>query len=413
MKIVKAYRFRLKTNVNIESKLEQFAGNCRFVWNKVLEINLARLNSGFKIMRYNESSFWLTLWKSTEEYAFLNNCPSQAMQQKLKDLDRAFGDCFDKKQRNKKRPKWRKKQLHNSFRYPQGFKISGNRVFLPKIGWVVFFSSRKVVGEQKNLTISKEGKYWFMSVQTEYEQEQQTIQNSDKEVGIDLGVSRLITLSDGRQVNSINAFKDRARKLSKAQKKLKLKRRFSGNWKKQMQKVRGVHRKISNIRKDYTHKLTTEICKNHAVIYVEALKIANMTKSAKGTQESPGTNVRAKSGLNRAILDQGWGELIRQLKYKSLYFGSKVVEINPKYTSQTCSRCGYVHKENRKSQSAFECISCNYTQNADLNAAKNILAAGQVVTACGEIAKANSMKQEPVVEAIQLPLGKPSGIFLL
>ena len=96
-----------------------------------------------------------------------------------------------------------------------------------------------------------------------------------------------------------------------------------------------------------------------------------------------------------------------------LPFFDKVVEINPKYTSQTCSRCGYVHKENRKSQSAFECISCNYAQNADLNAAKNILAVWQVATACGEIAKANSMKQEPVVEAIQLPLGKPSGIFLL
>ena len=132
------------------------------------------------------------------------------------------------------------------------------------------------------------------------------------------------------------------------------------------------------------------------MIVTEALKINNMSKSASSTIEGPGKHVRAKSGLNRAILDQGWSEFKRQLKYKLEWLGGVYVEVNPSYTSQKCSSCANIDKKSRISQSKFCCISCGHTENADLNAAKNILAAGHVVLACGEGALAASMKQEPL-----------------
>ena len=112
------------------------------------------------------------------------------------------------------------------------------------------------------------------------------------------------------------------------------------------------------------------------MIFIEDLKVSNMSKSAKGTTEEPGGNVRAKSGLNKSILDQGWHTFRQQLEYKSAWQGGIVVAIAPRYTSQTCSRCGHCAKESRQSQSEYLCVSCGYEANADVNAARNILAAG-------------------------------------
>lgn len=119
------------------------------------------------------------------------------------------------------------------------------------------------------------------------------------------------------------------------------------------------------------------------MVVVEALKITNMSKSAKGDIDNPGKNVQAKAGLNKSILDQGWGEFKRQLKYKLGWLSGTYVEVSPQYTSQKCSKCGNINKDNRKTQSNFCCITCNHTEHADINAALNILAAGHAVMACG------------------------------
>ncbi|MCC6978436.1 MAG: transposase, partial [Candidatus Melainabacteria bacterium] len=145
------------------------------------------------------------------------------------------------------------------------------------------------------------------------------------------------------------------------------------------------HAKIANKRNDYLHKLSTNISKSHVVICLEDLKVQKMTRSAKGTREKPGKNVGAKSGLNRSILDQGWYEFKRQLMYKQAWRGGYVVLVNPKYSSQQCSNCGFTSAENRRTQANFNCIGCNYVFNADWNAAKNILAAGRAAIACGDI----------------------------
>jgi len=184
------------------------------------------------------------------------------------------------------------------------------------------------------------------------------------------------------------------KKLLRLQRKLAQKKKFSSNWRKLLKKIQKIYNYIANKRKDYLHKVSTQLANSHSLIVMEELQIINMTKSAKGTMEKPGKNVKAKSGLNRSILNQGWHIFQKLIEYKMFWHGGRVVYVNPKYTSQKCNKCGYTSKENRKSQSTFQCIKCKCELNADLNASKNILAEGHSVIACGEGALVPSMSQE-------------------
>ena len=136
---------------------------------------------------------------------------------------------------------------------------------------------------------------------------------------------------------------------------------------------------------------------------LEDLKVANMSKSAKGTMENPGKNVAAKSGLNKSILDQGWFEFKRQLGYKLDWLGGELVLVNPRNTSRRCQKCGQVSAENRKTQAKFKCVSCGHEDHADINAAKNILTVGQTGMACGSNFTKRSSKQELLVQRELLP----------
>lgn len=394
----KSYKFRLNIKNSNQELFFKFAGCCRFVWNKALALNKDRLQNKHKILRYFENSFWLTLWKSSEEYGFLKSCSSHCLQQKLKDLDKAFKDCFDKKQPNKRFPKFKKKGAGESFRYPADFKINGNNIYLPKLGWFKFRQSRKLEGIAKNVTVSFKSNHWYVSIQTEMEVEN-PIHQSTSIVGIDQGVANFAALSDGSFLKPKNSFKTKANDLAKLQRSLARKVRFSNNFKKTKTKIGKLHTHIANIRQDFLHKLSSKISKNHAVIVMEDLKIYNMSKSAKGNAEKPGKNVKAKSGLNRVILDQGWSEFKRQLEYKSNWLGGKLLFVDPRYTSQTCCKCGSVSKENRKTQSKFKCMTCNHEDNADINAAKNILRAGHAQLAFGDIENISFQAKEPPSKA--------------
>jgi putative transposase len=380
MKIRKAYKFKLKTNSDLAHQLWLLAGHSRFVWNYFWRINQDRLSKSQKIMRYSEMDYWSKLLKQSDEYGFLSEAPAHIIQQKLKDLDRAYMDAFDKKQANKRLPNKRKKQLHNSFRFPSMMQcvIDNRRVKFPKLGWISFHKSQEIEGEPKNITISHKSGHWYMSIQVEVDIAQKNISH-ETAVGIDVGITKFATCAT---VNSDciyepkNSFRSIESKLGKAQRKLKHKKKFSRNWIKQTRRIQKLHSKAANIRNDYLHKVSTEICKNHAMIFIEDLKISNMSKSAKGTQEEPGRNIKAKSGLNKSILDQGWYKFRNQLEYKSNWQGGIVVAVEPRYTSQTCSDCGNKAKESRVTQSSFVCVSCGFEANADVNAARNILAAG-------------------------------------
>lgn len=172
--------------------------------------------------------------------------------------------------------------------------------------------------------------------------------------------------------------------------------KFSNNWKKEKGKVQGVHSHIANARKDFLHKVTTAISKNHALVCIEDLQIRHMSKSSKGTREKQGKMVRQKVGLNRSILDQGWGEFRRQLDYKMTWNGGILLAVPPHNTSQTCPCCAQVSKCNRLTQAKFLCVYCGYENNADVVGAINILERGHCLLSCGKLVQsALSMKQEP------------------
>ena len=391
--IRKAYKFRLKTNREIEEKLIRFCGSSRFLWNKALAINLERLKNRQPILRYNELAFWLVLWKQSDEYSFLKECPSQILQQKLMDLERAFMDSFDKNQPLKGISVFKKKGMGDGIRFPQGCEIDNRRLCLPKIGWISFHKSCPIYGKVKNITISKKGGKWYVSIQVE--QKVQTRKHpSDSEIGLDAGVKCFAAFSDGTMVEGVHSFKKHEKALVREQRKLSRKVKGSENWKKQKEKITRLHHTIADVRSDFLHKLSTEISKNHLKVYVEGLRVKNMSASAKGTLEDPGRNVKAKSGLNKSILDQGWFEFRRQLAYKLSWKGGMLVEVDYRHTSQTCSCCGHTAKENRKSQAIFICLACGYEENADANAAKNILTVGQTGMAC-QANRTSGRQQEP------------------
>ncbi|MDQ7005065.1 MAG: transposase [Ghiorsea sp.] len=279
---------------------------------------------------------------------------------------------------------------------PQGISVDGNRIKLPKLGYIKFRKSRDIEGKIKSATVSRNGKHWYVSILCELEVAE-PIHPSSSAVGIDRGASIMAACSDGKTYIGAKAYRKHEKRLAKAQRILARRVKFSNNWHKQKEKVQNIHSKISNMRRDALHKASTEISKNHAMIFMENLGVSRMSKSAKGNSEKHGVNVKAKSGLNKSILDAGWAMFATMLEYKQRWKGGMVEYVPVAYTSQRCSQCQYTSKDNRVSQSKFECRACGYQVNADFNAALNILAAGHAVLACGVDAIATTVKQEPVL----------------
>lgn len=402
MLIQKAYKYRLEPTDRQAQRLRQLCGCARFVWNYALAETLSILDAGGKIPSYFDLSKMLTDWKKLSDLAFLAEGYTDNLQQKLKDLRGAWKRCFDKSLAAEK-PVFKKKSKGNdSIRFVNFNKyceLDYRRVKLPSaLGWVKFRQSRKVDGVIKNCTISQHAGHWYVSFQVE-QIVAEPAHTSTSAVGLDAGIAKLITLSDGTIFQPVNSFKANQDKLARLQRVLARKAKFSANWKKQKAKISRLHSQIANIRRDYLHKATTTISKKHAMIVIEDLKVSNMSKSAAGTKDRPGRNVAAKSGLNRAILDQGWHEMRRQLTYKQAWLGGDVLAINPAYTSQKCACCGHTAKVNRQTQANFVCTACGYSANADINGARNILAAGHAVLACGGTAHSGRpLKQEPDAE---------------
>lgn len=367
MKIRKAYKFRLKPSKDQCQQMVSFAGHTRFLWNTALALNFSRLKNKHRILYYQELDFWSKLWKKSEEYSFLRECPAHILQQKLKDLDRAFRDAFDKKQPNKRMPKFKKRLQGDSFRFPAPSQVNQEyrHITFPKLGRIRFYRSRAIEGAIKNYTISRRGQHWYVSIQVEMELSSEVRVSTSKPIGLDMGVKYFVTTSEGEQVLPKNSFRRLEKQLAIKQRRFSRKKRFSENWKKARNKVNKIHQKITDVRRDFQHKLSTKICKNHAIIVVEALKIKNMSRSARGTVDQPGSNVNAKSGLNKSILDQGWYEFRRQLEYKSAWRNGLVVEVAAQYTSQRCSCCQHVARENRQTQEKFACIQCHKKMNAE------------------------------------------------
>jgi putative transposase len=394
MQRLQAYKYELMPTGNQQRDMRRFAGSCRFVFNKALALQTANHEAGNRFIRYVEMANLLPAWKT--EFSWLKESPSQALQQALKNLDRAFVNFFEKRTDY---PRFKKRGLADSFRFPQGFKLDqdNSRVFLPKLGWMRYRNSRDVLGKVKNITVSSRNRRWFVSIQTEREVKQ--VFADGNAVGIDMGVVRFATLSDGTFVPPLNIVKRFAAELRKAQQAMSRKKKFSKNWKKAKARIQCIHVRIANARRDYLHKTSTAISKYHAMVVVEDLQVSNMSRSAAGTVEQPGRKVKQKSGLNKAILDQGWSEFRRQLEYKMRWSGGLFLAIPPQNTSRTCPCCEHISGDNRKFQAVFACVECGFTENADMVGAINVLRAGHARLACEVNGEASRQQQEPTKAA--------------
>lgn len=381
MQRLQAFKYELRPDGQQKRQMRRFAGSCRFVFNKALALQKERYEQGEKKLGYAGLCRLLTEWRNSLETAWLSDAPVHPLQQTLKDLERAYGNFFAKRADF---PRFKKKGMSDSLRYPDPKQIkldqANGRIFLPKLGWLRYRTSREVSGMVKNVTISQSCGKWYVSIQTEREVEQ-PIAHGDA-VGIDMGTVRFATLSDGTYYTPLNSFKRHEAALRRAQQAMSRKAKFSHNWKKAKERVQRIHSRIGSARRDYLHKCSTTISQNHAMVCIEDLQVRNMSRSAAGTAEAPGRNVRAKCGLNKAILDQGWFEFRRQLDYKLAWNGGHLVAVPPHNTSRTCPCCGHVSKDNRQTQARFACIGCGFEENADVVGAINVLRAGHARLAC-------------------------------
>jgi putative transposase len=313
-----------------------------------------------------------------------------APQEALRDFDKAFSNFYLGLKTGKSIgfPRFKKKGVHDSFRLYGSIRFIGRLIQLPRLGRIRIKEKREHYfnGRILSATITRKADKWFVSVTVEMEiADHEPVYGSP--IGVDLGVKILATLSDGTTFRNRRSLERRLRKLRRLSKSLSRKKKGSRNKKKARLRLAKLHLKISNIRQDTLHKLTTHLAKNHSRIVIEKLCVSGMLKNRK---------------LSRAIADVGFYEFRRQLKYKCEWYGSKLI-VAPRFypSSKRCSGCGHVKKDLKLSERVYVCEECGLEIDRDLNAANNLVAASWTETqnACGEdvrlTSEQTSLNQEP------------------
>ena len=382
-------RYRMYPSETQHETLLSHCASARFVWNLAVE----------QQSYYSRTRPWAPshlarnkqLTEARAAFGWLRAGSQTVQQQALRDFDQAMCNFFNGTHRS---PTFRKRGLNEGFRIvatgPDDVRQLNRRwseVKVPKIGWVRFRRTR-AVGEFKSyrVTLDRAGR-WHIS----FAQIPDPIPSPEtgEVIGVDRGVVHTAALSDG-------TFYDYARpdldiRVKRLQRKLARCKRGSNRRARVKATLGRAQARRADARKDFIEKATTDIATRYDVIRLENLKVASMTRSAKGTSTVPGVNVRQKAGLNRSILDKGWGMFAQRLEHKAR---GRVEYVPAAYTSQRCSGCGVIASESRKSQAAFVCVACGYTDNADVNAAKNV-AAGHAVTAQGGTPLGEPVNCEP------------------
>ena len=405
-------RYRLVLSAQQEARLISWAGALRALWNAALEQRQTAWRACGQSVGLAAQCRDLT--EARGELPWLADVPAQVAQQTLRDLDRAFARFFVGLARH---PRCRSRRRQMGLRFPQGVQVRKvNRrwgeVKLPKLGWCRFRLSRELDGEVRHATVRRDALGWHVSfcVATTHAPREP---NGGAPIGIDRGVVATVATSDGRLESAPRLRKEQATRLRRLRRRAGRqetarrrraagRRRRSHRHQRTLDQIAKLMARETRIRSNFLHTLSIRISSTRGLVAVERLEIVAMTRSAKGTVAQPGTHVRAKAGLNRAILERGWGQLRGQLRYKCHWYGSQLVEVPAAHTSLTCSVCGTVCPESRESQARFSCRACGHTDNADINAARVILAralartaGGSSVAARGGLAVRRPAKREP------------------
>jgi transposase len=394
-------RFRLYPTPAQEAALLEQCRHARTVWNLAVEQWSMRTPDKRPTPGYVEQARQLT--EARAAFDWLRAGSQTVQQQALRDFDQAVKNFFGGTHR---RPTWRKAGLH------EGFRIVGSqaarvvklnrkwaRALVPKVGWVRFRLSQPVPDAKSyRITRDRAGR-WHLAF---------TVipapipaPGTGEVVGVDRGVTISAALSTGELLSCPGLSATEQERLKHLQRRLARCRRGSKRRRRVKAAIARLHARAGDRRKDWVEKTSTDLARRFDVIRVEDLRIAQMTRrpKPKPDPERPGRYLpnrrRAKAGLNRGILANGWGLLVQRLEYKAQ---GRIEKVNPAFTSQTCSVCGHCAPGNRESQAVFRCVACGHQANADVNAAVNI-AAGRAVSARRETPPRVSPKREPQLAA--------------
>ena len=388
-------RYRLLPTSAQEAVLRDHCGHARYVWNLAVEQHAHWRPGRAGAPGYLEQCRQLT--KARAEHPWLAAGSQTVQQQALRDFAQAMTAFFDPAN-PAGRPSWRKAGRDEGFRIVgrgrrwdvRRVSRKAGQVRVPKAGWVRFRWSRDVPPDAKSyrVTMDRAGRWHiaFAVIPAPV-----PAPGNAQTVGIDRGVAVSAALSNGELLRCPGLTARERARLRRLQRRLARARRGSNRRGRVKHAIARLRARETDRRKDWAEKASTSIARRFDVIRVEDLQITNMTRSAKGTRENPGRNVRAKAGLNRGILRSGWGLLVRRLEDKA---PGRVEKIRPAFTSQRCSACGQVDRDSRESQAVFRCTACGYACNADISAAKNI-AAGYAVTARGGDGVTRPVNREP------------------
>jgi putative transposase len=388
-------RYRLIPTPAQEAVLRDHCAHARYVWNLAVEQHAHWRPGRAGAPGYLVQCRQLTAVRA--EHDWLRAGSQTVQQQALRDFAQAMAAFFDRRN-PARRPSWRKAGRD------EGFRIVGRgsqweirrlsrktgEVLVPKAGWVRFRWSRAVPAGVKSyrVTMDRAGR-WHVAFAAA--PAPVPAPGNGRVVGVDRGVAVSAALSTGERLHIPGLTWREKTKLRRLERKLARAKRGSRRRGKVRLAIARLRAREMDRRKDWVEQRSTDIAGRFDVIKVEDLRIRNMTRSAKGTREKPGRNVKQKSGLNRGILRSGWGLLVRRLEQKA---PGRVEKVNAAFTSQRCSACGHVDAKSRKSQARFVCTACGYACHADVNAAKNI-AAGHAVTARGGVRSAGPVNREP------------------
>lgn len=416
--MLKGQKYRLYLTEPQEAFAKQTAAACRAVYNAALEQRqTAYKQSGVSVSWAQQCA---EIKEVRAEFDWVGAAPVDCLHQSVRDLDKAYKAFFA---RRAGYPRFRRKGRHESFRCRNSrgslrvrrLSRRWGEVILPKIGWVRFRMDRPLDGELKYATVYHDGLGWQIAFCVE-DGRAAAAANGGPPIGVDRGVAVSFALSDGRSFSVPDPPPGQARLLARLERRAgrqetarrhrpPSERKRSNRHQRTYTAIASLRAKRARIRQDFIHNLTHNLSKSHGTVVIEDLNTRGMTASARGTLETPGINVRAKAGLNRLILHQGWHEFERQLNYKCEWYGSELARVPAPFTSQTCSSCGHIDAASRPAQAQFACTNCGHRENADVNAAKVILKSAEktgatdVLAARGALGIVRAVKREPALGA--------------
>lgn len=392
----RSYKFLLRPTRRQEIALAACLEDHRTLYNAALEHRRTAYRMAGVPIRYGDQSAELKHIRADDPDG-QGRWSFSSQQATLRRLDKAFAAFFRRVKAGQKPgfPRFKGRGWFDTVEWPkdgdgcrwdsQPEHPTATYVRLQGIGHVRVHQHRPVRGRVKTISVKREGRRWYVILACD-DVPAEPLPATGAVVGLDMGVASLVTTSDGEHLANPRHLAATADRLAAAQRDLARKKRGSKRRLKAVARVAALHAKVRRQRLDHAHKAALDLVRNYDVIVHEDLRIANMTRSASGTIDNPGRNVAQKSGLNRSILDAGWGVFLTILAHKAESAGRELIAVNPANTSRTCARCGHCAAENRVTQAEFACTACGHTAHADVNAAENILRAGLALRDAAEAA---------------------------